>query len=68
MSREGMRIGEAMVLTVHDIDWERGVILVNKNVPAGICHLEDSTKTEENRHQDTLSPIARTVWPPSVAP
>jgi integrase len=45
MSREGMPIGEAMALTVHDIDW-RGAILINKNVPAGICRLEDSTKTE----------------------
>ena len=46
MSREGMRIGEAMALTVHDIDWQRGIILINKNVPAGIGRLEDSTKTE----------------------
>ena len=46
MSREGMRIGEAMALTVHDIDWHRGVILINKNVPAGIGRFEDSTKTE----------------------
>jgi integrase len=59
MSRKGMRIGEAMALTDHYIDWERGVILINKNVPAGIGHLEDSTKTGENRHQDTLSPILR---------
>jgi integrase len=46
MSREGMRIGEAMALTVHDIDWQRGTILINKNVPAGIGRLEDSTKPE----------------------
>ena len=46
MSREGIRIGEAMALTVHDIDWQRGTILINKNVPAGIGRLEDSTKTE----------------------
>jgi integrase len=46
MSREGMRIGEAMALTIHDVDLERGMILINKNVPAGIGHLEDSTKTE----------------------
>ena len=46
MSREGMRIGEAMALTIHDIDWNRGVILINKNVPSGIGLLEDSTKTE----------------------
>jgi integrase len=46
MSREGMRIGEAMALTIHDIDWQRGTILINKNVPAGIGRLEDSTKTE----------------------
>ena len=46
MSREGIRIGEAMALTVHDIDWQRGVIMINKNVPAGIGRLEDSTKTE----------------------
>lgn len=46
MSREGMRIGEAMALTVHDVDGDRGMILINKNVPAGMGHLEDSTKTE----------------------
>jgi integrase len=46
MSREGMRIGEVCALTVHDIDWERGTILINKNIPAGTGELEDSTKTD----------------------
>ncbi|MBN2243845.1 MAG: site-specific integrase [Acidobacteria bacterium] len=46
MSREGMRIGEACALTVHDIDWARGTILINKNIPSGTGELEDSAKTD----------------------
>jgi integrase len=46
MSREGMRIGEAMALTVHDIDWERKTIIINKSLPAGMAEVEDSAKTD----------------------
>ena len=46
MSREGMRIGEAMALTIHDIDWGRGTIIINKNLPAGMAEVEDSAKTD----------------------
>lgn len=55
MSREGMRIGEAVALEVHDVDFKRGRILVNKNVPCGIGQLEDSAKTEASDREIELS-------------
>jgi integrase len=48
MSREGMRIGEAAALLVSDIDFSRGTIQINKNIPAGIGHMEESAKTESS--------------------
>jgi integrase len=48
MSREGMRIGETMALTVHDIDWSRGTIIIDKNLPAGMLEVEDSAKTDSS--------------------
>ncbi len=46
MSREGMRIGEAIALLMTDVDFGRGTVLINKNVPTGTGLLEDSAKTD----------------------
>ena len=48
MSREGMRIGEAAALEVPDIDLERGIVKIDKNIPMSSGELSDSAKTESS--------------------
>ena len=48
MSREGMRIGEVAALEVSDIDFDRGIIRIDKNIPMSSGELEDSAKTESS--------------------
>jgi len=52
MSREGMRIGEAVALTLEDIDLNSGTFNINKNVPSGTGELEDSAKTDSGERED----------------
>ncbi len=52
MSRTGVRIGEAMGLQPSDVDMTAKTILIERNIPAGVGELEDTTKANIERTVD----------------
>ena len=66
----GMRMGEINALKIEDVDFDRGLIRINKTISRGLDdrhYLKESTKTETGTREVPMNDLIRPVFEEAVA-